>query len=155
MIDRKWKSAPKPTIIQTLLLPSTFAMTGSPLQTQDNVLVKASDQTPTFSNMKCERDYKYHVQGVCTNERYTVCWSVTTDLVETDRLGLVQRKVAIANRHGDLCFSDEKLSVAVKLANSTIQMATPIPGSKFTITWHCSNYSSAAASCSHNQKLRG
>jgi hypothetical protein len=54
------------------------------------------------------------VQGVCTNERYTVCWSVTTDLVETDRLGLVQKKVAIANRYGDLCFSDEKLSVAVK-----------------------------------------
>lgn len=89
MIDRKWKSAMKPTIIQTLLLSSTFAMIGSPLQTQDNVQVQASDQPPTFSNMKCEGDYKYHVQGVCTNERYTVYWSFTTDLVETDRLGRV------------------------------------------------------------------
>ncbi len=90
-------------------------MIGSLLQTQDNVLVQASDQTPTFSNMKCEGDCRYIFQGVCTNERYTACWSFTTDLVETDQLSRVQRKVAIANQYGDLCFSDGKLCVAVNL----------------------------------------
>ena len=93
-------------------------MIGSLLQTQDNVLVQASDQTPTFSNMKCEGDYRYIFQGVCTNERYTVYWSFTTDLVETDRLGRVQRNVAIANHYGDLCFSEGKLCGAVNLDRS-------------------------------------
>ena len=65
--------------------------------------------SPRFRNVVCEGDYKHHLQGVCTNESNAIYWSFTTDLVETDQLSRVQRKVAIANHYGDICFSDGKL----------------------------------------------
>ena len=115
-IDDKRKPAMKPTIIRTLLLASATAMFGSPLLVQSNVQQgQASDEKPTFGNVKYEGDYKYHLQGVCTNERDAVFWSFTTDLVKTDRRGRVQKKVAVANHHGDLCFSDGKLYITVNL----------------------------------------
>lgn len=99
----------KPTLVKTLLLCSTALAIGAPLLAEDKA------QTPMFGNVKCEGDYKHHLQGVCTNQSNSIYWSFTTDLVKTDRLGQVQKKVAVANHHGDLCFFDEKLYVAVNL----------------------------------------
>ncbi|MGZ0167349.1 MAG: hypothetical protein ACKVII_25790 [Planctomycetales bacterium] len=90
-----------------LLICSTILLLTSPLL--------AAEEGPTFGNVKCEGDYKHHLQGVCTNERDALYWSFTTDLVKTDRTGRVQKSIPVANHHGDLCFLDGKIYVAVNL----------------------------------------
>jgi hypothetical protein len=77
---------------------------------------RAAD-APRFGNVACEGDYKNHLQGVCTNGNDAVYWSFTTDLVKTDRKGRVQKKVPVVSHHGDLCFHDDKLFVAVNLGS--------------------------------------
>jgi hypothetical protein len=77
--------------------------------------LNAADESPGFDNVKCEGDYPHHLQGVCTNERDAVYWSFTTALVKTDRQGRVEKKVAVASHHGDLCYLAGKLYVAVNL----------------------------------------
>lgn len=69
----------------------------------------------TFGNVECEGDYQHHLQGVCTNENDAVYWSFTTDLVKSDRRGRVLNSVSVVNHHGDLCFQNGKLYVAVNL----------------------------------------
>ena len=44
-----------------------------------------------------------------------VYWSFTTTLVKTDANGKVLKKIAVASHHGDLCFHDGKVYVAVNL----------------------------------------
>lgn len=68
-----------------------------------------------FGNVNCDGDYQHHLQGVCTNESNAVYWSFTTDLVKTDLRGRVLKSVAVVNHHGDLCFQNGKLYVAVNL----------------------------------------
>jgi hypothetical protein len=63
----------------------------------------------------CEGTYSRHLQGVCTNNRDAIYWSFTEDLVKTDLEGRIQKKVPVASHHGDLCFHDGKLFVAVNL----------------------------------------
>lgn len=60
--------------------------------------------------------YPGHLQGVCTNDRDAIYWSMTTNLVKTDVSGNIIRQVAVANHHGDLCHVDGKIYVAVNLA---------------------------------------
>ncbi len=74
-----------------------------------------SQSPPTFGNASCEGDYQHHLQGVCTDEADSVFWSFTTELVKTDPGGKVLKKVPVANHHGDLCFHDGKVYVAVNL----------------------------------------
>lgn len=64
----------------------------------------------------CEGTYQHHLQGVCTDEKL-IFWSFTTTLVKTDMEGTVLKKIPVANHHGDLCFHDGKLYVAVNLGN--------------------------------------
>lgn len=75
----------------------------------------AADEIPPFGDVHCEGDYKHHLQGVCTNGTDAIYWSFTTDLVMTDSAGKVQKSVPVANHHGDLCFHDGQLFVAVNL----------------------------------------
>ncbi|MFT5465376.1 MAG: hypothetical protein ACI8UO_000470 [Verrucomicrobiales bacterium] len=73
-------------------------------------------QQPTkFTATECEGDYQHHLQGVCTNAEDAIFWSFTTDLVKTDREGKVLAKIPVANHHGDLCFQNGKVYVAVNL----------------------------------------
>lgn len=65
--------------------------------------------------MACEGSYSHHLQGVCTDDRAAIFWSFTTKLVKTDAAGKVLRQVDVASHHGDLCFDDGKLYVAVNL----------------------------------------
>lgn len=74
----------------------------------------ADDGLP-FENVACEGDYKHHLQGVCTNNADAIYWSFTTDLVKTNRAGRVLKKIPVVNHHGDLCFHNGKLYVAVNL----------------------------------------
>ena len=62
----------------------------------------------------CEGTYQHHLQGVCTDEE-AIFWSFTTALIKTDMEGALLKKVPVANHHGDLCFHDGKLYVAVNL----------------------------------------
>ena len=68
-----------------------------------------------FHAVRCAGDYPGHLQGVCTNNRDAIYWSFTTVLVKTDSDGRVLKKIDAANHHGDLCFHDGKLYVAVNL----------------------------------------
>ena len=68
-----------------------------------------------FHAARCEGTYPGHLQGVCTNDRDAIFWSFTTVLVKTDADGRVLKKADVANHHGDLCFHDDRLYVAVNL----------------------------------------
>ncbi|NNE90837.1 MAG: hypothetical protein HKN23_04250 [Verrucomicrobiales bacterium] len=66
-------------------------------------------------SIRCEGDYKYHLQGVCRDDDGNLYWSFTTDLVKTDPTGKLIRKIPVVNHHGDLCFANGKIYVAVNL----------------------------------------
>jgi hypothetical protein len=68
-----------------------------------------------FHPVTCEGTYARHVQGICTNERDAIYWSWTDVLVKTDADGHVLKKVDVASHHGDLCYHDGRVYVAVNL----------------------------------------
>ncbi len=68
-----------------------------------------------FQPVTCEGSYPHHLQGVCTNDKDSIFWSFTTKLVKTDRTGKVVRQVDVANHHGDLCFHNGRVYVALNL----------------------------------------
>ena len=74
-------------------------------------------ETFHFSKINCEGDYPHHLQGVCTNHKHAIYWSFTTELVKTNRQGKVLKKIPVANHHGDLCFHQGKIYVAVNLGS--------------------------------------
>ena len=76
--------------------------------------IKASKSLGELFKVLCEGTYKHHMQGVCTDEK-SIYWSFTTTLVKTDMEGTALKKIPVANHHGDLCFHDGKLYVAVNL----------------------------------------
>jgi glycerophosphoryl diester phosphodiesterase len=67
-----------------------------------------------FRSVACEGSYAHHLQGVCVDDA-AIYWSFTTTLVKTDLSGKVLKKVPVANHHGDLCFHNGRLYVAVNL----------------------------------------
>lgn len=67
-----------------------------------------------YQPVECEGTYPYHLQGVCVDDE-AIYWSFTTTLVKTRRDGKLQKKVPVANHHGDLCHHDGKIYVAVNL----------------------------------------
>lgn len=76
--------------------------------------IKASKSLGELFKVLCEGTYKHHLQGVCTDEK-SIYWSFTTTVVKTDMEGILLKQVPVANHHGDLCFHDGKLDVAVNL----------------------------------------
>jgi len=68
-----------------------------------------------FQNAECESAYINHLQGICTNGRDAIFWSWTDTLVKTDAHGGLLKQISVANHHGDLCFFDGKVYVAVNL----------------------------------------
>lgn len=76
--------------------------------------IKAGKSLGDIFKVICEGTYKHHLQGVCTDEK-AIFWSFTTSLVKTDMEGKRLKQVPVANHHGDLCFHDGKLYVAVNL----------------------------------------
>lgn len=71
--------------------------------------------TPSFTGIQCEGSYRHHLQGVCTDAKESLFWSFTTTLVKTDAKGKVLKKIEVENHHGDLCYVDGKIYVAVNL----------------------------------------
>jgi hypothetical protein len=65
--------------------------------------------------IQCAGTYPGHLQGVCIGDQGNIYWSFTTVLVKTDEKGAVLQKVSVARHHGDLCYVDGKVYVAVNL----------------------------------------
>lgn len=68
-----------------------------------------------FQKISCEGHYPGHLQGVCSNGQDAIFWSYTTRMVRTDAEGRITHEVPAANHHGDLCYLDGKIYVAVNL----------------------------------------
>jgi len=64
--------------------------------------------------ISCAGIYPQHLQGVCVGGD-TIFWSFTDQLVKTDREGKLLKKIPVADHHGDLCYLDGKIYVAVNL----------------------------------------
>lgn len=77
----------------------------------------AAKERVAWGGTCCEGTYPNHLQGICTNELDAIYWSFTTVLVKTDRQGKLLKKIPVASHHGDLCFHDGKIYVAVNLGN--------------------------------------
>ncbi|MEZ6091452.1 MAG: hypothetical protein R3C05_26235 [Pirellulaceae bacterium] len=78
------------------------------------LLVDTTVHAQDFRNIDCEGTYQHHLQGICADTE-AIYWSFTTTLVKTDLDGKLLKKVPVANHHGDLCFHDGKLYIAVNL----------------------------------------
>jgi hypothetical protein len=80
------------------------------------VLLCVSSVQIAANEIVCEGQYKHHLQGVCVDADH-LYWSFTTTLVKTDRSGKLIKSVPVVNHHGDLCYVDGKLYVAVNLGD--------------------------------------
>lgn len=68
-----------------------------------------------FHATACDGSYPRHLQGICTNDKDAIFWCFTTTLVKTNTEGRVLKQVPVASHHGDLCFEDGRVYVAVNL----------------------------------------
>lgn len=85
------------------------------IYTDDPRLLLSLVNARKFQAVACEGTYLGHLQGVCTNDRDAIYWSFTQVLVKTDLDGKVVKQIPVANHHGDLCYVDGKVYVAVNL----------------------------------------
>lgn len=74
---------------------------------------KSDQKKIEYKSTQCEGVYPHHLQGVCIDGQGHIFWSFTTELVKTNTSGKVLLKIPVGNHHGDLCFQDGKLFVAV------------------------------------------
>ncbi len=104
------------TILKRLILFAAIISSAGPLGRcragdENPAAIKS---TPSIRKVTCEGTYPHHLQGLCADDR-SIYWSFTTTLVKTDRDGKLIKKIPVANHHGDLCYHDGKLYVAVNL----------------------------------------
>ena len=78
-----------------------------------NIIIAQEGKEITYPII-CDGLYKEHLQGVTTDGN-ALFWSFTDTLVKTDFQGSVKQKVVVDDHHGDLCFIDGKIYVAVNL----------------------------------------
>lgn len=79
------------------------------------MVLAAESVAADLGPVACEGTYSHHLQGVCTDGEAVFFWCFTTQLVKTGRMGRVLRSVDVADHHGDLCFHEGKIYVAVNL----------------------------------------
>lgn len=79
------------------------------------VFASAATAKADFTPVECEGYYPQHLQGVCIGDD-SIFWCFTTVLVKTDQAGRVLKQIDVATHHGDLCFHDGKVFVAVNFA---------------------------------------
>ncbi|MDG2168788.1 MAG: hypothetical protein P8L44_12790 [Opitutales bacterium] len=63
----------------------------------------------------CEGEYDGHLQGIAIDGKESIFWSFTVALVKTDFKGKQVASIPVPNHHGDLCYSEGMLYVAVNL----------------------------------------
>ena len=101
---------------RSLLLTLAAALASLPLRGVAQPVGLTPLQIVAASGVALSGVYPGHLQGVCTNDRDAIYWSMTTNIVKTDVSGNVVRQIAVANHHGDLCHVDGRIYVAVNLA---------------------------------------
>ncbi len=67
------------------------------------------------ATVQCDGVYDGHLQGICLDGQNSIFWCFTTTLVKTDQAGRLLKKIPVASHHGDLCYNDNKIYVAVNL----------------------------------------
>ncbi|MBA4016105.1 MAG: hypothetical protein C0483_02845 [Pirellula sp.] len=82
--------------------------------TSAGVSLRAADILP-FQDVACPGVYKQHLQGACRDDAGRLYWCFTSQLVKTDSAGKIEREVPVDDHHGDLCYHDGKIFVAVNL----------------------------------------
>lgn len=65
--------------------------------------------------IKCEGDYRHHLQGIGIDRSGDIYWSFTTTLAKTDANGKRLKQIEVPNHHGDLCVTSNRVYVAVNL----------------------------------------
>jgi hypothetical protein len=73
------------------------------------------DAPDLFRAIDCEGAYPGHLQGVCADPGGGIYWSFTDVLVKTDSEGHILKRASVASHHGDLCFHEGRIYVAVNL----------------------------------------
>jgi hypothetical protein len=102
------------TVNDPTMMKRFLAMGIDRLYTDDPLQALAFQTTRFWKAVRCEGTYPHHLQGVCVDDA-AIYWSFTTRLVKTDRDGRRLRAVTVPNHHGDLCYADGELYVAVNL----------------------------------------
>ena len=69
----------------------------------------------SYGDFACTGDYKYHLQGIATDDSGNIYWSFTTWLVKTDDQGALLKKVEVPYHYGDLTWNDGKIYIAANL----------------------------------------
>ena len=90
---------------------SIGSIASNPVAQTDTLL---NDYT-LIETISCEGLYPMHLQGISTDKKANLYWSYTDALVKTDLKGKVLNKVNVLNHHGDLCYVEGKIYVAVNL----------------------------------------
>jgi hypothetical protein len=63
--------------------------------------------------IQCEGSYAQHLQGITTNNTDALFWSFTDKLIKTDHAGHILVSKNVNTHHGDMCFVNGKIYVAV------------------------------------------
>ena len=70
---------------------------------------------PAEGTIVSEGVFAGHLQGICVDDEQAIYWSWTDQLVKTDSQGKIIYQIPVDNHHGDLCYHDGKVYVAVNL----------------------------------------
>jgi len=108
-----WKNTTMLSVFFVLVRLTLIAVAATTLLVPCALSREPDSLSLKFGKVKCEGDYQGHLQGVCTDEDTAIYWSFTTQLVKTDPRGRVLKKIPVATHHGDLCFLNGKIYVAV------------------------------------------
>ena len=68
-----------------------------------------------IAQIMCPGSYDGHLQGIDVDSEKNIYWSFTVSLVKTDSSGKLLKKIDVPSHHGDLCYLDDKIFVAVNL----------------------------------------
>jgi alkaline phosphatase D len=100
-------------LIRPLFAIILITVLGRPGAAQDNRSNVGRQDRPSV--IACDGDYQHHLQGICRDSQGNLFWSFTTALVKTDHAGHRLKQTPVDNHHGDLCFHNDKIYVAVNL----------------------------------------
>jgi hypothetical protein len=106
------------TLILFLLISTlrTVPVSAMPSLSQDKTakdsLLKDHVLTETI---QCEGLYPMHLQGISTDKNNSIYWSFTNEMVRTDLKGKVLNRIKVLSHHGDLCYEDGNIYIAVNL----------------------------------------